>query len=1246
MSGSVYINYVQNCNVYNVLQDECCSNVDNDNVDNVNHTHDAHDIVEDDLCNNIVKSRPTIRNAPGKKNGKTRRPVRRSRKRKRNVKDNNVIKIAFNNLRGLKSKNLDVKHFITSNNIQITGLVETFLKEHDQVKIKGYNWVGKNRKKDFKKSQGGIGFLIKDNIQIVDDNVLESKIDSYERLWIKVQLNESPDSTYFIATAYFPCEGTDRPLTDEIYVCLMSEILQIQQHDEDAKIIVMGDFNGKIGNNPRNEDKDVDYNGNGLLDLCDATDLTILNLSDKCTGVYTWFRNHQKGVLDYICVSQSVLDIFDSMLIDEQAEFHLGSDHNMLLVDLKQNISNDHRKSSNKTVNENLIWNIKNDQNWEPFQKLLSSKFTDWDPINMSANEAWNNWKDKVIFAAKESIGTKTKKKYGKQWFDSDILAAINARKQACRDHRNYTKKSGHEEFDSQVRDSLWDNYQKKRIDCKSLIKQKIMQMRVDRCSEIMKKGGPQSKDFWSQLKGGKPINKVTSIVIPGTNQTTSDKEVMKTSIMMYYNTLGKMNHNLRNDNDENDIHTHFVNDQFIDVNQDITYNKIDKLSLSIEDVLESISNCKNNKSPGSDMITNELLKNGGNAMASSLFKLFKRLSILECIPDQWNEGIIVPIFKKGDARNLDNYRGITLTSCVSKVYNRILAQTVSKFVEDNNILTDIQGSFRKDRRCEDHVFTLKSICATRKAEGKNTFLAFLDFKKAFDTVYRKGLFKAIKSIGIEGSLLNIIMNLYSNVKSKVRFQDFETELFNVDEGVKQGCVLSPIIFCIYINELAKLIKSSNLGITIFGTKIGCLFWADDVVLIGENENDLQKLLDVASDFSNKWKMCYNYDKSNVLITGQRVNVHKKWKLCNNFIKEVNEYKYLGVILNRNQSDNSHIDEVLKRGNRIIAYIKSIIDNQENFNRIYYGTLLWQSIGLSSINCACATWFCNGKSVIDKLENLQYNMARTILKAPRNVAKDAMYGDLGWQTMYSIQNNIRVQYFNRLKQMDEDRLPKLLLNAIFHVEDNLKWGWLCNINSALVNCDMQMYYNCNNEYDNWSYIFKCKNKVKDQIEWKERILKKSSLDEYNKHKDIPCLEPYLLDKLNFNGVSLKFKARTNSLNLENKKKIWNDQNTGMCKMCNLNEIENVDHFMFKCSSLRNVRFKHFKELEESLNRQGWRSIWIIFNEGDLSVKHHLLLDNIFIDNFELGTILDNSCKSLLKEAWSVRNQLILAHQDQ
>ena len=183
-----------------------------------------------------------------------------------------------------------------------------------------------------------------------------------------------------------------------------------------------------------------------------------------------------------------------------------------------------------------------------------------------------------------------------------------------------------------------------------------------------------------------------------------------------------------------------------------------------------AISNSKNNKSPGIDGINNELLKNGGDCLTNSLFKLFNKILETNVTPKEWNTGVIIPIHKKGDHNDLNNYRGITLTPCISKIFNRIIANEISEFLEKGNILTEVQGGFRKDHRCEDHISTLKSIAASRLTEGKPTYMAFLDFSKAFDTVWRDGLMYSVWNIGIRGMVWQLIDNLYKNVQAMVKF--------------------------------------------------------------------------------------------------------------------------------------------------------------------------------------------------------------------------------------------------------------------------------------------------------------------------------------------------------------------------------------------------------------------------------------------------------------------------------------------
>ena len=117
-----------------------------------------------------------------------------------------------------------------------------------------------------------------------------------------------------------------------------------------------------------------------------------------------------------------------------------------------------------------------------------------------------------------------------------------------------------------------------------------------------------------------------------------------------------------------------------LDINNDDDVNSLCNINIDLEIVAEALSIAKNNKAQGVDGITNELLKNGGDAIQASLVGLFNKIVELEKIPSEWNMGIIVPIFKKGDRKDLNNYRGISLTSCVSKIFNRVIAMHISSF--------------------------------------------------------------------------------------------------------------------------------------------------------------------------------------------------------------------------------------------------------------------------------------------------------------------------------------------------------------------------------------------------------------------------------------------------------------------------------------------------------------------------------------------------------------------------------------
>jgi hypothetical protein len=220
-----------------------------------------------------------------------------------------------------------------------------------------------------------------------------------------------------------------------------------------------------------------------------------------------------------------------------------------------------------------------------------------------------------------------------------------------------------------------------------------------------------------------------------------------------------------------------------------------------------------------------------------------------------------------------------------------IIEQSVRSYMEDNDILGESQGTFRWDRRTEDNIFTLQGICALRKSKKGKTLLAFLDLSKAFARVWREGLFYLLWKNGIQGKCWKLLRSLYSNVSNKVLFGEFESDWFDQEFGLKQGCVLSPTLFSILMNDLVSMLSEQNLGVNLASDIINCLLFADDIVLMGKSEQELQTLLNITARLASKWNLTFYSKKSKVMVIGQKIDKLKRWDLGNDLIEETNVYK-------------------------------------------------------------------------------------------------------------------------------------------------------------------------------------------------------------------------------------------------------------------------------------------------------------------------------------------------------------------
>ena len=269
---------------------------------------------------------------------------------------------------------------------------------------------------------------------------------------------------------------------------------------------------------------------------------------------------------------------------------------------------------------------------------------------------------------------------------------------------------------------------------------------------------------------------------------------------------------------------------------QEVTHLGEGEVFTEVE-VATATKRIKSGKAAGEDEIRPEMLK----ALTGEGILWLTRVCLvawkLDKTPRDWQTGVIIPIFKKGDRKQCTNYRGISLLSLPGKVYAKCLERKCRELVEPK--LEDGQCGFRQGRSTTDQSFTLKQIFEKSWEYGKDLFACFNDLEKAYDRVTRDKLGKVLREYGVDGQLLRAIKSFYCRPGVCVRVNGKQLKLFYVGVVLRQGCVLSPLLFVVCMNWINKCSQADECA-TIGICKISCLLFADDLVLLSSTESGLQ----------------------------------------------------------------------------------------------------------------------------------------------------------------------------------------------------------------------------------------------------------------------------------------------------------------------------------------------------------------------------------------------------------------------
>ena len=372
---------------------------------------------------------------------------------------------------------------------------------------------------------------------------------------------------------------------------------------------------------------------------------------------------------------------------------------------------------------------------------------------------------------------------------------------------------------------------------------------------------------------------------------------------------------------------------------------------ISMGEIRDALRKVKAGKAPGLDRCPMECLIKGGSVVVEWLERLFNVCFAKGIVPEDWRSACVVPICKgKGDKWECNNYRGISLLSATGKLYGRVLIERVRRGTDC--IVGEEQCGFRAGRSCVDQLFVVKELCEKYIQKGKDVFWAFLDLEKAYDRVDREALWKVLSLYGVGGKLMRAVKSFYVNSRACVRIGGGESSWFEVKVGVRQGCVMSPWLFNLFIDSVVKEVRERVQGEGLPLVEVGGGVWrlnqllfADDTALVAESAEQLRRLVMEFGRVCERRKLRVNVGKSKVMrCSGSMDDADMDVRLNGEVLEEVKSFKYLGAVLSTDGRTEMDVKSRINEGRKCLGSLRGVLKNRHlgmrAKNQLYEGVIV------------------------------------------------------------------------------------------------------------------------------------------------------------------------------------------------------------------------------------------------------------------------------------------------------------------
>ncbi|KAI5734561.1 hypothetical protein M8J77_007970 [Diaphorina citri] len=339
----------------------------------------------------------------------------------------------------------------------------------------------------------------------------------------------------------------------------------------------------------------------------------------------------------------------------------------------------------------------------------------------------------------------------------------------------------------------------------------------------------------------------------------------------------------------------------------DLTPSEESGQRISKEEIKYALKNMKNKKAPGPDNVPTELLKILDDNGLIALADLFNSIYDLGSIPKEWLSSTFITLPKKTNAKECSDYRTIALMSHTLKLFLKIIHLRIYEKLEAG--ISDSQFGFRSGMGTREALFAVNILIQRCLDLNKDIHACFIDFEKAFDKVQHEKLKQILIQKNINTKDIQIITSLYWNQTAKIKVEEGLSEDIMILRGVRQGCVLSPLLFNTYSEAIFEetLKEHKDKGIKIGNEVVNNIRYADDTVMLSDSIQDLQQLVNNLNQKCNEFGLKMNLKKTKLMLISKTPKNNVNLTIDGVPIDKVSSYKYLGTWLHE---DNNQTKEI------------------------------------------------------------------------------------------------------------------------------------------------------------------------------------------------------------------------------------------------------------------------------------------------------------------------------------------------